>query len=217
MFNEKGGVVVLATVLVALNIFGSFVLYQKISQSNAQSAQQIELLRQQILATSQRPSAPVKPVTPQTAPSDGMDAGLVEYKPYTGWDLKFSYPETFSVAKYEDEFQSGQTNIRLTSKPGKLFLSAGGPARPGRDEFTLGYEMTIAKFIPGQDPVGDTPLAATSNPLVKEIKFVRDGVGYDLAQYIVKTRKGSYLIRVNANDYEWSATDTEGIINTIRE
>ncbi len=213
MLNEKGGVIaiVAVSILTVTNALGSLALYNKLASDNARSTQQIELLRQQIAATQPRATSTVAVVAPQKANApDGTDAGLVEYKPYTRWEFAFSYPETFSAVPDSNE-------VRLTSQPGTLFRSSGGPAQPGATDFTSGYEMIIAKIGPGSDPVGDARLLSTSNPLVQKIDSVCDGAGCNLGEYLVTTKKGRCLITVNAQNYRWTDIDTTGIINTIKE
>lgn len=161
------------------------------------------------------PNTPVSSVVPTT--SSLITPDPVAYKTYSGWDLSVGYPATFFVAKYDDEFQSGQTNLRITSQQGTLFRSSGGPATPKSNEFTTGYEMTIAKIIPGQDPVGSSKLEMTSNALVKKINFECDGAGCDNDQYLVTTTKGKYLIRVNYVGYDNANSVTNYIINSIKE
>ncbi len=152
-----------------------------------------------------------------TTPSSQITSNTEAYKTYSDWDLSLSYPATFYVEKYNDEFQSGQTNLRITSQKGSLFRSAGGPATPKSNEFSNGYEMTIAKLIPGQDPVGSSKLEMTNNALVKKINFECDGAGCDNDQYLVSTKKGQYLIRVNYSGYNQANSATDHIINSIKE
>lgn len=150
--------------------------------------------------------------------SSQITPGTEAYKTYSEWDLSLGYPATFYVEKYNDEFQSGQTNLRITSQRGSLFRSAGGPATPTSNEFTTGYQMTIAELIPGQDPVGSSKLAATNNPLVKQINFICDGAGCDKSEYLVSTQKGKYVIRVDySSDYDHANSVTDYIINSIKE
>lgn len=212
MLNEKGGVIaiVAVSILAVTNALGSLALYNKLTSDNARSTQQIELLRQQIAAAQPRATSTVAVIPQKTDALDGTDAGLAEYKPYTRWEFAFSYPETFSAVPDSNE-------VRLTSQPGTLFRSSGGPAQPGATDFTSGYEMIIAKVAAGRDVVGEARLIPTSNPLVQKIDSVCDGAGCNFAEYLVTTKKGRCVITVNAQNYRWAEIDTAGIINTIKE
>lgn len=152
-----------------------------------------------------------------STPSSQVTSDTEAYKTYSEWDLSVGYPTNFYAEKYNDEFQSGQTNLRITSQRGSLFRSAGGPGTPKSNEFSTGYEMTIAKLIPGQDPVGSSKLEMTNNTFVKKINFECDGAGCDNDQYLVSTKKGQYIIRVNYSGYDHANSVTNYIINSIKE
>lgn len=140
-------------------------------------------------------------------------------KTFTNQGITFTYPANFAVATYADEFVEDKQNIRITSQPGSLFRTAGGPATPRADEFTSGYDMTISKIEPGMDVTGENAqLVKTTNPLVERIDQGCDGAGCPAEQYVLKTRKGKYLIVVNySGDYANPAIATQTVISSISE
>ncbi len=136
---------------------------------------------------------------------------------YTDWDLTLTAPKGFSIVQYDDELTEGQKNLRLTSRPGKLFLTAGGPATPKATDFTSGYQMVIEEIDSVSDVVGDADLVKTTNPLVQKIDFICDGAGCPDAKYLITSGAKSYLVAVNFVDYANSAQTTQDIISSIAE
>ena len=223
--NEK--LFVPSLILVLLVVISGFAMMQ--SNQNKYNTQIVEALH--VIAERQQ-SASLPPTSPSTqpaptpaptttTPSSNGTANETGYNSYSGWDLAFEYPKTFFVTKYADEFRNNQINLRITSQKGKLFRTAGGPAQPQKDEFTSGYEMDIVKVMDAQETVNAVhgQLVLTANPLIKRIDFTCDGAGCDQGQYLITSRKGTYLIRLNTGEYDDQTmlTVTEHVLNSIHE
>ncbi|HPF95542.1 MAG TPA: hypothetical protein PLR08_03270 [bacterium] len=154
-----------------------------------------------------------------TTPCNGdCDAGVVEYKDYQ-WDFSLQYPEDYTVALVDDGFYSGQKNLRLTSKPGTLFLAGGGSAKPMAGEFVEGIQLDIRELGEGQIHFsGEETFVDTKNPLVKEFISACDGPGCDTTRiFYISTRKGSYVMDVNFSKGYPYTSDIDGIIASIKE
>jgi hypothetical protein len=209
--------------MAALSVAGFLALYFKIEHAQVRNMQQADLLMQRLTrieASVVMPPQGGMPLTPpaKPMPTGDTDMGAVDDKEYRGYDFQFRYPEDFFVSKYEDDFVSQQMNVRLTSQPGTLFRSSGGPAKPTKDEFVSGYQMNIAKVAAGQDPAAQAKVIATKNPLVKELQEMCDGAGCPDAQYLVTVKSGKYLINVRYSpDYLFAEGDTASIVESIKE
>jgi hypothetical protein len=169
------------------------------------------------LASFQAQQQETVPVTGQPTNTDQNAAtGDVAY---TSWGLKFSYPQGFSVALIDDSFVQGQKSVRITSQKGDLFLPGGVGGQPGPNQFASGYRMIINQIDAQHDVVAGARLLDTSNPLVKKIGFVCDGVGCPNAKYLVTTSKNTrYVIEVMAtSDYKNVDAVSSAIIATISE
>lgn len=153
------------------------------------------------------------------APCKGdCDAGVVEYKDYK-WDFSFKYPEDFKVTVVNNEAVNGRKDLRITSKPGMLFLPGGGPAKPTSTDFTEGIQFDIRQLTAEELHETDSPKwVATTNPLVSEFVDECDGVGCSARTFSVAANKKVYIINVNASQgYPSFNAEVMAIINSIKE
>jgi len=203
--------------LLALNAIGF--LFLSIQFSTRQSA--VVIAPSSLDSKLDAISAKLAAFQSQTRPSAIMpeadeDASAI---PYREWDLIVAYPKGYSIVQNDDAFVQGQKNLLITSRPGRLFRSSGGPATPGPEDFLSGYQMTISELDARQDPIGDARLVGTVNPLVDKIDFICDGAGCPLEKYLITTSHGvRYLIETNASsDFVDAAVVTASIIASISE
>lgn len=140
-------------------------------------------------------------------------------KMYTNQGITFAYPANFAIATYSDELVENQQNIRITSQPGKLFMSSGGPGGPKSNEFEEGYQMQIRRINTWTDIANDVAQAVeTTNPLVERVDQGCDGAGCPREQYLIKTKKGLYAADVQySQGYSNPALVTQTIISSISE
>jgi len=220
---KVGAMIVALTVMCAV---GFFVLYFKSELDVQQTGQEIGIIRSQLENNIVRKSGYHQGMTTMEGtkdePSDYASSADIEYVAFNGWDLAFKYPKDRFVALVDDSYVSGQKDVRITSSEGSLFLSGGVGDDPQPGQFTQGYQITLWKLSPEQNPVGkDARLEATQNPLVKRINFICDGAGCPYERYLITTKHGRYQMDVQTSDplhHTGELTiDLEGIIPTISE
>lgn len=182
-------------ILVALAILSSvafLALYFKSEQDAEQARMNAATLSAQLTRLEEQLITPTK--TPTASGSEGtskMKAWLM----HDSWDLKFNYPQGWSVATFEDEFVEGQTNLRLTSSPGELRLG-GGPGTAGVLYFYEGVQIEIKKFAAGQ---ASEKLVATDYPNIQKVDEECEEVGCPTALYVFTGSQNKYWITIYTN------------------
>jgi hypothetical protein len=155
------------------------------------------------------------------APCKGdCDAGVVEYKDYK-WDFSFKYPEDFIVTVVNNEVVKGQKDLRITNKPGALFLPGGGPAEPAVGEFLDGIQFYIRRLSADEvryEADGSNRFSLTTNPLVTEIMNPCDGAGCANRKFYIQAGDNVYFMEVrSSSSYQSLSKDIEAIVSSIKE
>jgi len=202
--------------LAILSMVGFLVLYFKVDLDSSLAAGDAARLSQQLANVENRL---IKMGGATMVAQE--ESNKVMQKEYVGWDLKFRYPTDWYVTEYEDEFVGDQMNVRITSQPGKLFLSAGGPAKPKAGEFELGAQVTIAELSQGQDFVGSRKLQSlpTSGKgiVIQKVVGECDGSGCAAAEYLVAAGTKRYHVWVNivGDNFKADLAVSEAIVASL--
>ncbi len=142
-------------------------------------------------ATNSQPSratAPVNTMPPVTdsarqiaPPSQNDDWAVMTHD-----GVSISYPKSLSATTYEDEFTSGQRNLRISSSASR---------KVGIDSRNFqGYELVMRRIDDQQ--YSDNRKESTVNPRVSSIVEMCDGETCPDAQYIFIKNGKRYLIEV---------------------
>lgn len=201
--------------LAILSMVGFLVLYFKVDLDASLAAGDAATISQQIARLEMRMNKM------GGVESDIMKGDSLNSKGYTNWDLKFTYPNDWYVTEYEDEFVGGQTNVRITSQPGELFLTAGGPGKPKAGQFMLGAQIVISELAKGQDFVGTRRLqtlpTSGKGVVVQKVVGECDGAGCPAAEYLVTAGATKYHAWVNivGDDFVSDLAVSEAIITSL--
>lgn len=208
------GLASMVVALLVLNAVGFFVLYAKTEMDSNRASQEVSNLSEQIIKEDSDEDSMIQP--------EAVMATKAGQKEFNGWDLKFSYPDDWYVVTYEDEFAGGQTNVRITSQPGRLFLQGGGPATRKTDEFAIGAELAIREMDTRQDVVYGRKLqllpTAGKDVAVSKIVGECDGAGCPPAEYVITVgSKRYYAFAYVVGDYEPDFAVVEAIVTSLRK
>ncbi len=148
-------------------------------------------------------------------PCEGdCDSGIREIVGYTT-DFEIMHPEGFYTALVDNAFIGGQKDLLITSKPGTLFVSSGGPAVPTSAEFTEGIQFEIRRLADRQVHVSrDEMFRDTKNPLVRELVIDCDGVGCPAREFIINVNESAYVMEVKKSA-NYSPADMDRDIETV--
>ncbi len=196
--NSNGVLIALVVVSLIISLGALGLVVQ--GQSQARDAQR-ELVNALVMARTTSPTPSPMPVgqAPQVpAPGNAMAPVAEPVRPATPmpqaeeWatmtydGVTISYPKNLSATTYEDEFASGQRNLRVSSSASR---------RVGIDSRGFqGYELVMRRIDDRQ--YADSRKENTVNPRVSSIVEMCDGETCPDAQYIFIKDGKRYLIEV---------------------
>lgn len=212
--NNSQGILIALVVLSLLTSLATMGFLVRERNQNATVQRELlttlAALRSAPTPDAQAPSAPVNTPPPaanpgfQPAPSSQNDEWMVTV--HEG--VSISYPKNLLVTTYEDEFFSGQRNLRISSSITR---------RVGIDSTNFqGYELVMRKIDDQQ--FADHSKESTLNPNVFSIIELCDGETCPDGQYIFTKNGERYLIQTlyQMRPYQAGIDLNDRIIASIR-